>query len=157
MADKTYKMTVGLSNGSLLNAGNFVVPGAPMTFSWQYSLSTAVRTFQDIMNNSPFYEASVNCPYRVDLAVLGSGLITINYNNTADVDGVFLASLVGVSAVTTSLWVNKIVMFSKPGNLGDTDYYNAYTSASNIDLSLYNTPSIANILVSEYYIASQSP
>lgn len=155
MADKTYKMTLGLSDGSSLNAGNFVVPGAPMTFSWQYTLSTTTKTFQDIMNNSPFYKATGNGPFRVDLAVMDSRLITINYNNTADIDGVFLASLIGVAPVTTSLWmVNNIVMFSKPGNLGHTDYYHAFTSATDIDLSLYNTSLNTNILVSEFYTAS---
>ena len=155
MADKTYRMNVGLSNGSSLNAGNFVVPGAPMTFSWQYTLSTTTRKLYDILNSSPYANASNHVPYRVDLAVLGSGLITINYANTADIDGVYLASFIGITAVTTTWWCNKVVIFSKPGNLGDTDYYSNYTS--DIDISLYNTPSLANILVSEYYIESQSP
>ncbi len=155
MADKTYKMTVGLSNGSSLNAGNFVVPGAPMTFSWQYNLSTTTRKLYDILNSSPYANTSNHVPYRVDLAVLGSGLITINYGNTANIDGVFLASFIGVTAVTTTWWCNKVVMFSKPGSLGDTDYYNKNTY--DIDISLYNTSILANILVSEYYIESQSP
>ena len=29
MADKTYKMTVGLSNGTILDAGTFVAPQGP--------------------------------------------------------------------------------------------------------------------------------
>lgn len=134
MADKSYKMTVGLSNGSSLNAGKFIAPQGASVLT----VDTKYQSFQETIPRTDAYPNSVTL-YGGELMVWASGECSRVTTNTLD--------------TITSVKLDNMNLKGLQGEAGGSAYggYNDVTSDNIIPLSVYvNLPSNPNCFCANF-------